>query len=105
MRFQNSRNKMAVLDLTVKLNSLLFVVLGIQQVSHVAKLLGCRLECFDLFSQLRLLGLLFAENLVDISHGTCLLSRNLRVDSYAVNEGCPALGYVRNELGSGMLLS
>ena len=74
MGFPNSRNKMAVIDLPVNLSSLFFVVLGIQQVSYIAKLLGSSLERFDLLPQLRLLSLLFAENLVDISHGNCLLS-------------------------------
>jgi hypothetical protein len=74
MRFPNTRNNLALLDLTVMLGCLLFVVLSVQQVSHIAKLLGSRLERFDLLSKLRLLGLLFAENLVDISHGNCLLS-------------------------------
>jgi hypothetical protein len=74
MRFPNTRNNLVLLDLTVMLGRLLFVVLSVQQVSYIAKLLGSRLERFDLLSKLRLLGLLFAENLVDISHGNCLLS-------------------------------
>jgi hypothetical protein len=67
-------NNLLQIDLTVMFGSFFFVVLSIQQVSHVAKLFGCSLQCFDLLSKLRLLGLLLAENLVDISHGNCLLS-------------------------------
>jgi hypothetical protein len=72
MRFPNSRNDLVRLDLPVMLSSL-FVVLSVQQMSHIAKLLGGGLQRLDLLSKLCLLGLLLAENLVDISHGNCLL--------------------------------
>jgi hypothetical protein len=58
-------------------NVFIFFILGVQQVSDGAQLLGGRLEGFDLFSQLGLLGLLLAENLMDVFHAR-LLSGNVR---------------------------
>jgi len=52
----------------------IFFVFHVQQVGYVAELFRGALKRLDLFAQLRLLGLLLAEHLVDISHGNCLLS-------------------------------
>jgi hypothetical protein len=74
MSFPKSSKQLAQLDLAVVLARLIVVFFNVQQVSHVAKLFGRALEGLDLLPQLRLLSLLFAEHLVDISHGNCLLS-------------------------------
>jgi len=60
--------------LAVTFATLFFIVLSIQQVGDIAQLFGGGLKRFDLLAQLRLLRLLLTENLVDISHGNCLLS-------------------------------
>ena len=49
-------------------DGLFFLVLSIQQVSYIAQFFGCVLQSFYLLSELRLLGLFFAENFVDILH-------------------------------------
>jgi hypothetical protein len=49
------------------------VFFSVQKVSNAAELLRRMLQRFDLLSQLRLFGLLFAEHFMDISHGAALL--------------------------------
>jgi hypothetical protein len=74
MSFPEISNSLVQLDLAVVLAGFIVFVLGVQQVSHIAKLFSGALQRLDLLSQLRLLGLLFTKHLVDISHGNCLLS-------------------------------
>jgi hypothetical protein len=50
-----------------------FIVIVVEQVGDPAKLFRGRLQSFDLLAQLRLLGLLLAQYLVDIPHGFGLL--------------------------------
>jgi hypothetical protein len=72
MRFPKISNNLVQRHLAVVLAGFVFFF-SIQQVSYVAELFRGALKRLDLLSQLCLLGLLFAEHLVDISHGNCLL--------------------------------
>lgn len=47
---------------------ILFLFFAIQQVSDVTQLFCRMLQSLNLFTKLRLLGLFFAENFVDIFH-------------------------------------
>ena len=74
---------------------LLVFLFGVQQMSHVTKLLRGVLERFNLLSELGLFGLLFAQNLMDILHerppfGTVCSGLII------VNKARPGSDYARN---------
>jgi hypothetical protein len=74
MGFPKSRKRLVMLDLASVIARFFVFFFNVQQVSHIAKLFGSALKRFDLLAQLRLLSLLLAQHLIDISHGNCLLS-------------------------------
>src|SRR5579864_6812674 len=78
------------------LGCLFFIVLSVEQVSHIAKLFSSGLQRLDLLAKLGLFGLLLAENLVDISHGNCLL-RQFTVRLTHRQRRVAGCGYVRND--------
>jgi hypothetical protein len=67
----------------------------IQQVRDAANLLCRGLQSFDLFAQLRLLGLFLAQHFMDVLHVEPPI-RNVGFAGDAVNEGWRSMGYGRN---------